>query len=436
MKNLLLKTGKCFAMSSFALLIGVVANAQTAVTTPLDYQTFIDRVKNQNLNYAAQQLNVGVAEAEIRAAKVFNDPTLSLEYADNDDRRMQMGRSVSAELSKTFAVGKRGANINLARSEKELSEALLDDYFRNLRAEATLAYIEALKQTELYRTKEQSCNNIRALAQSDSIRLAHGDINEADAMQSAIEAESAANDLLQAHTDLLNACSTLALFTGENDATASFSPASALKSAKQTFRLPDLIKTALANRADLAAALKDSEVAARQLKVAQKERNIDFDLSVGYNYNTEVKNEIAPAPKFNGLTVGLALPLKFSNTNRGALVAAELRRQQAEIAYQQAQLEVQNQVVQSLRQYETTVAQVEAYENGLHRKAQDVLNARIFSYNRGETSRAEVLIAQNTYDDLHAAYIETIAGNLAALVELERSIGNFDWSNQVLQNKF
>ena len=43
-----------------------------------------------------------------------------------------MGEGVEVELSKTFSFGKRGANISLARSESELTEALLADYFRNL----------------------------------------------------------------------------------------------------------------------------------------------------------------------------------------------------------------------------------------------------------------------------------------------------------------
>ncbi|MDR1763968.1 MAG: TolC family protein [Dysgonamonadaceae bacterium] len=402
----------------------------------LDYKSFIDLVKEKNLNYAAEQLNVSIAEAELQAAKIFNDPQLSLEYGDNEianrnEDSKQMGRSVSVELSKTFTVGKRGANINLARSEKELSEALLSDYFRNLLAEATLAYVDMLKQAELYRVRENSCANIRALAEADSIRLAHGDINEADAMQSRIEAESAANDLLQARTDLANACASLAVWTGSFVTEPAAMPSERLKSVRREFEADFLLQSALANRADLAAALKNSEVAARQLKVAQRERNTDFDLALGYNYNTEVKNEIAPAPRFNGVTVGISVPLKFSNLNKGAVNAAKLRRQQAETEYRQAEIEVQTQVMNALRQYRSSVEQVNAYENGLHRKAEEVLKARIYSYQRGETSRSEVLIAQQTFDDLQSAYIEKVADNVAALVDLERNVGIWNIENSL-----
>ncbi|MDR1517625.1 MAG: TolC family protein [Dysgonamonadaceae bacterium] len=413
-------------MKKFIILINLIFFASLSAQS-IDYKTYIEYVKEKNLSYAAERLNVGIAEAELQAAKVFNDPQLSLEYADNDDRRMLMGRSVSVELSKTFSVGKRGANIDLARSEKELNEALLEDYFRNLRADATLAYIEALKRAELYRIKEKSAQNIRALAASDSIRFALGEINEADALQSAIEAESTENELIQARSELLNACAALAVFTGSFSAGTPQEPTGKLAAAVRDFDAATLLQTALDNRADLAAALKNTEVAERQLKVARRERNTDFDLALGYNYNTEVRNEIAPAPKFNGVTVGVSIPLKLSNFNRGTVSAAKLRQQQAETTYRQAEVEVQTEVMNSLRQYRASVEQVKTYQNGLHRKAENVLNARIYSYRRGETSRSEVYIAQQTFDNLQAAYIETIANNLSSLVELDRSVGIWEF---------
>jgi cobalt-zinc-cadmium efflux system outer membrane protein len=392
----------------------------------IDYKTYIEQVGKQNLGYASEKLNVSIAAAELKAAKVFNDPELSLEYGDNDDRRMQMGRSVAVELSKTFSIGKRGANIDLAKSEKELNEALLEDYFHRLRAEATLAYLEAVKQSELYRVKENSYDNIRLLAEDDSIRFALGKITDIDAVHSKLEAEIAYNDLLQARTELFNSYSSLGLWTGVFDEDVIYNPSGSLQTQERSFDTAQLLQTALTNRTDLAAALKNVDVAGKELKVTQRERNMDFDLAVGYNYNTEVRNEIAPAPKFNGITVGVAIPLKFSNANKGAVHAAEFRKQQAELNYQQAELEVQTSVMQSLRQYLSLLEQVKRYETGMLDKAESILEGKIYSYKRGETLRLEVLVAQQTYDELCSTYIETVFKSFAALIELERNAGIWD----------
>ena len=66
----------------------------------------------------------------MKAAGVFNDPQFGVEYGNNADRRMQMGQSVSAEPEQDLLARQaRRARIDLARSEQELSGALLEDYF-------------------------------------------------------------------------------------------------------------------------------------------------------------------------------------------------------------------------------------------------------------------------------------------------------------------
>ena len=392
----------------------------------IDYRTYMERVWKQNIGYAAEKLNVGVAEAELKAAHVFNDVVLGVEYADNDDRNIMMGRSVSVELSKTFSLGKRGANIDLAESEKELTNALLKDYFHTLRAEATQAYFEAIMQTELFRVKQQSYESICSLAKGDSIRHQVGKIMKVDAVQSALEAGMSHNEVIEMRAELHNTYSSLGLWMGEFSGEALLAPEGTLAMAERIFNTEELLQTALENRADLAAAMKNVNVAQKALKVVKRERNMEFDLALGYNYNTEVRNEIAPAPKFNGVSLGVAIPLKFSNLNKGAVRAAEHRARQAEYNFQQAELEVQTSVIQSLRKYKSMLEQVRNFDNGLLRDAKAVIDGKVYSYERGETSLLEVLDAQRTYDELQANYIEALYKCIVSLVELERNAGIWD----------
>ena len=284
-----------------SLLCGCLSvNAQTMV--PLTYRQYMERVAEGNLEYASEKLNVPAAKAEVTAAKVFNDPNLSVSYFNNENNSLQMGEGVEVELSKTFSFGKRGANISLARSESELTEALLADYFRNLRADATIAYMEALKQHELYKVKENAYENIRTLAESDSIRFSLGQIREVDATQSRVEAGVLRNELLQAGAELKNAFSNLNFLTGTFSTDTLFHPEAELRTEPRDFILADLITAASEGRTDLVAALKNKEVAARALKVARRERNTDVDLSIAVSRNARVYNEEAPAPPFTGVT--------------------------------------------------------------------------------------------------------------------------------------
>jgi cobalt-zinc-cadmium efflux system outer membrane protein len=139
-----------------------------------------------------------------------------------------------------------------------------------------------------------------------------------------------------------------------------------------------------------------------------------------------VRNEIAPAPKFNGITLGVTLPLKFSSFNKGAVQSAEFRIRQAEINYRQAELEVQSSVMQSFRQYSSLLEQIKQYDKELLQNARLIIDGKIYSYNRGETSLLEVLDAQRTYNELHTSYIETLYNCVASLIELERNAGIWD----------
>ena len=401
---------------SSLLLITFAASAQTS----LSYAEYIKKVKESNKGYAAERLNVNISEAELAASKVFNDPNLSVEYSYNDDRRLQMGQSVAVGIGKTITIGKRGAGIRLAESRKELETALLENYFRSLRAEATIAWLEALKQSELYKVKENTFEQILRLASADSIRHNLGEIGGIDALQTALEARKAASDLPSSQAEKQNSFAALASWMG--DSVDGYHPSGKLHLSARPFNQSQLIETALTNRADLIAAMKDTEVARRALTVAKRERNTDIDLSLGYNYNTEVRNEIAPAPRFNGVTAGVAIPLRFSNTNRGTIRAAELRSLQADLRYDQARREIQISVAQSLRTYLALEEQANGYTN-LLRDAETVMNGRIYSYTRGESSLLEALDARRTYDEVRETYIETLFAASAALVRLEQEVG-------------
>ena len=107
---------------------------------PVSFPAFLSGVVKGNLGYIANQFNVSIAKAELKASQVFPDPEIALTYGYNEDRRLQMGQSFEAGLSYPVnTANRRGANIALARSNYELSEYLLDAFFQNLRADAALS---------------------------------------------------------------------------------------------------------------------------------------------------------------------------------------------------------------------------------------------------------------------------------------------------------
>jgi cobalt-zinc-cadmium efflux system outer membrane protein len=393
----------------------------------LTFSEYLNNVGNANVGYLAEKYNVDLAEAKLKAAKVFPDPELSVSYANNQNWNLQMGYGFEAELSYTLELGgKRQARIRVAQSEKEMTDALLEDYFRNLRADATLAYLAALKQKRLCEIQTVSYRQMLALAHADSLRFHAGLIMEVDARQSRLEAAAMLNEVYASEGDWQESLIRLLLFQGKDSGELPDSIQGELCYLKRTFALPALIVTAQNNRADLQAALKSREVSQNNLRLARANRAIDLGISLGGNYASEVLNQIAPAPAFTGITAGISIPLKFSNANKGELRAARWAAAQSEKQYQATELQISTEVAQAYARYETACRQVEQFKTGMLNEAETILQKKVYSYERGETNILEVLNAQRTYNDIQVSYNETLYNCASALVELERACGIWD----------
>ena len=404
---------------------GTIVHAQEEKV--LTFVKYLNNVKECNIEYLAEKYNVDIAEANIKASKVFPDPELSVSYSNNQNWNLQMGYGIDAELSYTLELGgKRRSRIRIARSEKEMTEALLEDYFRNLQADATIAYLGALKQKSLLKIQQSSYEQMKQLAYADSIRFRLGEIMEVNARQSKLEAATMQNDVYSSEGELQEILIQLALLQGNTSTEIPDSITGKLTYLKRDFNLPLLIATAQNNRADLQAALKFQEVSQQNLRLAKANRIMDLGISLGGSYSSTVKNEIAPAPSFKGFTAGISIPLKFSGINKGEVRAAQYAVAQSEKQYEAIELQIDSEVAQAYQKYVTACRQIEQFNTGLLDDAKMILEKKIYSYKRGETSILEVLNAQRTYNDIQANFNETLYNCAVALVELERACGIWD----------
>ncbi|MFG4002145.1 TolC family protein [Flavobacterium aquidurense] len=412
------------------LTLSAVSNAQidsTFTHVKINYPDFLNLVNRNNLGYVAEKFNMNIAEANIEASKVFPDPELAIGASDNGQRRMQMGYGFSTELSWTLELGgKRKARIDVAKSTSELTKALLEDYFRNLRAEATLDYLTGLKQKEIFRVQLNSYTILKNIAIADSIRFKLGSITEIDARQSKLEANTMLNEVYQSEADWKTALLELGTLTGKHKADTLYSPIGDLTQFDRLFDLHALMISAQNNRADLLAALKNKNVSQDLLKLTKANRVLDLGVNMGVESASVVSNIVAPTPSSNAVSAGIAIPLKFSNQNKGELKAAEYTVQQADILYRQTELQIQTEVRKAWLNYLATQKQVRQFDTGLLADAQRLLDGKIYSYKRGETSLLEVLNAQRTYNETQLNYYETLYNYAAALVELEKTAGIWD----------
>ena len=74
------------------ILIATSVHSQQKVNISL--KEFLEKVRLNNLEYAAEKLNINIADAAIESAKVFNDPNVSIGYGSAEIYGMKMGSSI------------------------------------------------------------------------------------------------------------------------------------------------------------------------------------------------------------------------------------------------------------------------------------------------------------------------------------------------------
>lgn len=414
--------------SNFLILLlctvtGIFIQAQTEKES-LHFSEYLAYVKDKNLGLAAQKYNISMAEASILTAGIFPDPQLEMETSNNGVSK-DMGYTVGGAISWTLELGgKRKARVETAKNEAEYSKLQLQDYLRNLLADATLGYVDALKSKALLNVQKESYQSMLKLAKSDSIRYKLGDISRVTSQQSRLEASSLLNEVYHLEGARQQSVTALSDFIGSDSTDKDV--AGDLNSFNRNYNLNDLITQAVHERSDLLASKQNINTAASRIKLEKANRAIDLGLSAGAGHNTIASNEIAPSPAVNTAKLGISVPLKFSNRRNADLKIAEMSYLQAETEYRQIENSIRMEVTQAYQQYNSSQKQLQQFDNGMLKEAENILKGITYSYQRGESSILEVLNAQRTYNELRQNYFQLLAENAASLVELQRKAGIWD----------
>lgn len=400
------------------LLWGAALQAQE-----IGYEDFMRQVAERNAGYLAEKYNVEIAVANAQAAKVFNDPELSFGYSNNQDWSMQMGQSYETEISYTMSLGNvRGARMKVSMTEQQIAEKAAADYLCSLKVEAATAYAEAWCAAAKERIMYDAYSNMLKIAAGDSLRLSEGEVNATDALQSAMEAKRMRNDWLSSVSEARNAFTKLSSYAGgiPVDGVQDMLPGVTSTSGKSLSQLQEI---ALDNRCDLHIAMLSKQLSENNLKLVRASRSMEISLNAGYSYNTEVRNEIAPAPKFHGFSAGVSVPLKFSSANRGEVNAARAAVLQSEKALAAAELQIRTEVSMAYESYMTAENILDTYESSISEDAKTILENRIFGYKSGDSRLFELLEAQRAYDEVLISFMEAQRDVFISYAELCRATG-------------
>ncbi len=403
-------------MKKILFILTLILAFTTAKAQEISYSEYMERVFNNNIALTAKKMDIDIADATVKGSKVYNDPAIALTYTNNEDWSKGLGQGIEFELSRTFTFGVRRSRIDLAEKERIQSIALLEEYIRNFRADATIAYLEHLRAKLLFEEAREIHNDLSEVAINDSMRYIRGDIAQSDWLESRMAQGVAKNAMLAAEAELRNTAIKLGYYMGDMKGAEMLNGRGTLEITHQAADLEHYTSTALEHRADLIVALGNADIAVAAQKFNKAQRRPELDVTLGATYN------IAD-PDFTTIKAGVAVPLKFSNLNKGARLQDELLVKQANIEIEEARLMVTAEVMQAYNNFKYATKQSETFSSAMLSDMHQVVNSKKKAYEMGEIPFLDYLIVQRNENEMRGEYINALFGKAVTWVELQRSIG-------------
>ncbi|WP_045686920.1 TolC family protein [Hymenobacter sp. AT01-02] len=323
-----------------------LAGDTLTLTLPQAEQQFVQN----NLLLLAQRYNVSAAEAQILQARLWDNPTISIEQNTYNPQTRKVldvtktGNSI-VQVQQLFAIaGRRKAAANVAQQNALVEQFTFQELLRTLRYQLRSTFYDLY-----YKQQSVSVYDQEVASFQRTVSLYQGQYEKGNiALKEVIRLKAFLFQLRNERQTLLNdiAAEQADLRTLMRDTSGAYympqADGNRLKALSLTDRTEaQLIDSAQVNRADLKA---------RQAAVQQQTQNLRLqralaapDLAVGYVYD-RAGNYIQ---NYNALTLGVAVPI--FNRNQGNIRTAQNQIEVSKAQFNQQQLQVQNDVQEAWR---------------------------------------------------------------------------------------
>ncbi len=391
---------------------------------PVTLSEALGLLETQNPDALAAQLQVAEAEAEKVTARLYPNPSLSV---DTDNIALghttPPGLSVGQTIGTTVRVdqlfvlwGKRPLRIASAEMGVASAQEQRRDALRLLRAAVKDAFYRCLHDQRQLAFAEDNQRRYEQVVALNERRFHSGDISEAEFRKIALEQLKYVAQTEDARRALAESQQLLGRLLGVGAAVAA---AGELAAPPVTVGADDALQAALENRPDWAALQRARERAQLDLRLARRERYPDVTLGVDYT-NSQF---VIAGDNRNTMGFGFSVPVPLLNQNQGDIAKAEVALRQAENDQSRLRLDVAQEVQTALAGYESAQRLRQTFESGYLEHARITLDAAEASYRAGAASLIELLDAERTYTSTQTDYLDALFASQSSLAALEKAVG-------------
>jgi cobalt-zinc-cadmium efflux system outer membrane protein len=378
-----------------------------------------------NFALLAERFNIPAAQAEVIQARLFDNPTITLErnlfnpnngrfFEHNEDRFQVIGGIEQlVQLG-----GKRRKAVAYARTGVEIAELQFTDLVRTLRYELRENFV-----TLYYRQQTQAmyARQIAALQRTLTITQAQyqrGNVPLKEVVRLKSQLFELESELKDLRNEIAEDQSELNLLLGSRQPRylRPTLPAVALASLSlRALPLGQAVETARTNRPDLLASAATVRQQNQNISLQKSLAVPDLTLGTFYDHNGAV------GLHYTGLTAGIPLPV--FNRNQGNIRLAEAQHLGSQQAFNHQEANVVNEVTEAYRKAQEAERLSDAFPADYFADADQLLDGVLRSYQRKAITLLEFLDFLESYKTGVIQFNQSRAERLNAFDKLNEQLG-------------
>jgi cobalt-zinc-cadmium efflux system outer membrane protein len=373
----------------------------------------------QALSMAAEQhpqlragnAQIEVAQAGILTAKAYPNPQFAT-LAGGQTYRVPgnvSGYVQSFSFTQPLEIGPlRATRVQLAERGRDSAQQILAEIRLGLLSAVRRTWFFALRRREEIEILNDNLRLVEELRKRIQVRVEVGEAGRLELVRAETEVVTARTAVTNSRLQYVTALSQLRAAIGLPP-DADLNPEGTLEPPSALPALEDLRKQALERHPALSFA---------RAEIRRAEARLTYE-TAARRPQPSVRAEIDRPPDTPTYRFGVEIPLPFWNRREGPIAEAAAEIKQRQALAQSRQVELLAGLENAYGRYQAAVQQLQAYEQGILRAADEAVRAAETAYQLGERGIVEVLDAQRALRTVRLDFLNAQYDRQAALVDLD-----------------
>ena len=414
------------AMTARFVVLGLLLSGRVAAQSPpLPLPLAVAEAVSNNLDLAAQRLNIPVAEARAITARLRPNPVLTVSgqslnlLGANFSPNTPLGPN-QTNIHTDFPIergGKRQSRVAFAREQKNLAELEVRELMRQVIFAVHNAFVDVQQAKALLQLAKENLQNLQGVVTINEARLKNGDLAEVELERSRLAALQSQARVDQTQLQLEQSKTQLQLLIGRKQTAPDFDIQGDLRADTPAFNPTQLSELALSRRPDYLLTVQSQATSRADLKLQIANGRVDFVVGSEYTYQR------AWGVGGSSLGVSISVPLKLYNKNQGEIARAQREISSAEARTAALSRSIRAEIEKALQQYQVAGRLLDSIKRDMLDRARTVRNTTEYSYRRGEASLVEFLDAQRAFNETMEFYNTTRASYARSVYLLDAVSG-------------